>query len=250
MDEDDEQGFSRSFGSAPSGGFNAVTKAFKQDPTIDTYLKLRREHPTAEIEVGIHGGIEQLYYIEPELARYGISATEFAGVFDADPETISKFSLFFMGKIIEARELKKAGETHLMRRGLAVPDKLIDWFITCSLDAMSWNDDLRMNRDLIVLIRERLGGPFVEYEMASDVHEKKGNAALIAGQLIAQGVKPSFRLIGKIMNVAPSTVKRWFGPGEFEAEVKVYESWFNPDGSFRGFGNALQPKERAQRGDD
>ena len=72
--------------------------------------------------------------MELELARFGISADEFASVFDANPEAISKFSLFFLEKIIEARELKKTGETHLARRGLAVPEKLIDWFVTCALE--------------------------------------------------------------------------------------------------------------------
>ena len=117
MDDDDEPAFPRSFGSASSGGFNASTRAFKADPRIDNYVRLRRENPTAEIEVAIHGGIDQLYYMELELARCGISADEFVSVFDANPEAISKFSLFFMEKIIEARELKKMGETHLARRG-------------------------------------------------------------------------------------------------------------------------------------
>ena len=95
---------------------------------------------------------------------------------------------------------------------------------------MSWNDSLEMNRDLIVLIRERLGGPFPEYnEVASQVHEKKANAAMVGGQILAQGHLPTFRLLGKIFGVSPSTVKRWFGPGEFEKETKLYSTWFNPD---------------------
>lgn len=252
MDDDDELAFPRSFGSTSSSGFNASTRAFKANPTIDTYVRLRREHPTAEIEVAIHGGIDQLFYMESELARCGISADEFVSVFDANLEAISKFSMFFLEKIIEARELKNTGETHLARRGLAVPEKLIDWFVTCALDAMSWNDQLEMNRDLIVLIRERLGGPSVEYEIGSQIHQRKQRAAMIAGNLKAQGHTPSFRDLGKIMNVAPTTIMRWFEPGEFAAQVDIHKLWFNSDGSLRDLFSkeALQSKERAQRDAD
>jgi hypothetical protein len=110
----------------------------------------------------------------------------------------------------------------------------------CSLEALSWNDDLHIPRDLIVLIRERLGGPNPEYRQASIAHEKKGNAAIVAGQLIAQGVKPTYRLLGEAFNVAPSTVKRWFQPGEFEREAELWARSFDKDGK-------LIPIDRRQK---
>jgi hypothetical protein len=233
--EDDDPWTLTDFGCNPDGGFNDLTKAYKRNPTLENYLALRRENPEGEIEVAIHGGIEQLFYMTDELARYGIEAGEFASVLDADNEAITYFSLFFMEKIVEARNLTKAGETHLVRRGLAVPNKLIDWFITCALDGLSWTDELEINRDLIVLIRERLGGPFPEYEVGSDVHQKKMNAKIIGGSLQAQGVKPTLRLVAKLMGVTPTTVMRWFEKGEFQREVEKIATWFNPDGSMRDF---------------
>lgn len=120
--------------------------------------------------------------------------------------------------------------THLVRRGLAVPDKLIDWIITCSLNSLSWNDYLHIPRDLIVLIRERLGGANPEYAQASKAHENKMNAGCIAGQLKAQGITPTFKIIGDIFSVAPSTVKRWFKPGEFEREIDCWSRLFDVKG--------------------
>jgi hypothetical protein len=239
--------FFSAFADNGSGGFNKVTIAFKRNPTIEHYLELRKNDPDAEIEVSIHGGVDQLFYMEPELARYGISADEFVSVFDADDKVISKFSLFFMEKIVEARRLAKAGETHLVRRGLAVPDKLIDWFITCSLDAMSYYDVLEINRDLIVLIRERLGGPFPEYEVGSLIREKRQRAAIIAGCIKAQGRSPSLREIASLMKVAPTTVMRWFGPGEFDSEAGRYARWFNPDGSLRDLRDRRPDKSVADK---
>ncbi len=136
------------YGCDPTGGFNAVTKAYKANPTLENYLALRKKYPDAEIEVAIHGGIDQLFFMEPELARFGIAAADFASVFDANPDAISHFSLFFMERYLGSKVAKKGGETHLARRGLVAPDKLIDWFITCALNSLSWTDEWKFRATL------------------------------------------------------------------------------------------------------
>lgn len=71
----------------------------------------------------------------------------------------------------------------------------------------------------------------MHYEKEGEIRESKQNAGLIAGQLMARGINPTFKIIGKALGVAPSTVKRWFGPGEFEQERDVYAKWFDSDGN-------------------
>jgi hypothetical protein len=224
------------FGSDPNGGFNEISKAYKKDPSIENYVKLRRKNPDAEIEISVTGGLEALFYMEDEFRRYGIDPDLVLSVMDAEPDAISEISLQLMEKITEARNLTKAGETQLIRRGLAVPDKLIDWLIACSFDALSWYDRLYIPRDLIVLIRERLGGSNPEYNQASRAHELRGHAVNIGGHLEAQGVTPTFKMLGEILGVAPSTVKRWFGPGEFERETDRRSKWFDETGKLLPLG--------------
>lgn len=241
----------REFGSEEGGGFNALSKAYKKDPSIENYVKLRREHPDGEIEVAVIGGIDQLFYMEAELRRYGIDPLLLAAALDADERSIQELSLQLLEKMIAARKLAQAGETHLIRRGLAVPDKLIDWIITCSLDAMSWTDNLEISRDLIVLIRERLGGSNPEYEQGSKVRQKKLNAAVIGGQLKARGIRPTFKLIADALGVVPSTVKRWFEDGEFERETDRWSDLCDEYGNLRPLdrpgGAVLRQKEDAQQ---
>jgi hypothetical protein len=74
--------------------------------------------------VAVVGGIESLFYMQRQLERYGISANLVASVMDADCDAISEISLQLMEKIIETRKLTKAGKSQLIRRGLAIPDKL------------------------------------------------------------------------------------------------------------------------------
>lgn len=231
---------SRNFGSNEGGGFNEITKEYKADSTIENYVRLRRRNPEAEIEVSTIGGFELMFYMREELAKYGIDPELLGGILDADQDAISEMALRLMEKIIEAREIAADGETHLIRRGLAIPEKLIDWMICCSLDALSWNDNLMIPRDLIVLMREQLGGSNLHYEKEGEIRQKKQNAGLIAGQLMARGVNPTFKIIGEALGVAPSTVKRWFGPGEFEQERDVHAKWFDKDGKLRPLG---EPRE-------
>lgn len=221
----------RSFGSGEGGGYNKVSTEYKFDPSIENYVRLRRADPNAEIEVSVIGGFDSMFYMRDELENYGIDPDLLGGILDADEDAISEIALCLMEKMIEARQLEKDGETHLIRRGMAVPEKLIDWVISCSLDAMSWNDELTIPRDLIVLIRERLGGSQMQYEQEGKIRQNKTNAAMIAGQLVARGVVPTFKIIGQTLGVAPSTVMRWFGPGEFEQARDRWATRFDKDGN-------------------
>lgn len=209
-------------GDLEDGQVEDLTKLYKTDPSIEHYVRLRREKPDARIEVGVIGGFDAMFYMREEFERYGIDPNLLGGILDADPEAVSEVSLRLMEKMIDARQMDGAGQTHLIRRGMAIPDRLIDWVISCSLDAMSWNDELEVPRDLIVLIRERLGGPKPQYEQERYVRHKKSSAEILAGQLKAKGITPTFRLLGQYLNVAPSTVKRWFAPGELE---EASERW-------------------------
>lgn len=71
------------YGSGPDGKFNELSKAYKNNPTIENYLRLRKENPGAEIEIAVTGGIDQLFFMEPELERFGIEAQQMANVLAA-----------------------------------------------------------------------------------------------------------------------------------------------------------------------
>jgi hypothetical protein len=221
------------YGCEKEGGFNAVSKAYKADPSLETYVRLRRLDPTAELEVAVIGGFESMFYMREEFERYGLDPELLGGLLDADLDAISETALSVMEALIEAGKRERAGETHTVSRGEVIPPKLVDWIICCTLDALSWNDCLTIPRDLIVLIRERLGGAKPLYEQIGHIREMKSNAGMVAGQLKAQGVTPTFKLVGQIMGVAASTVMRWFEPGEFERATETWERLFDETGALR-----------------
>lgn len=220
----------RSFGSTEAGGFNEITKEYKANPTIENYVMLRRASPSAELEVSVIGGFDAMFFMREELSQHGIDPHLLSGILDADEDAMNEISLRLMEKMIEARQIQKSGETHLIRRGLAIPERLIDWVICCSLDSLSWNDNPTIPRDLFVLIRERLGGSNSQYEKEGQVRKSKRDAEFLAGQLMAQGIVPTFKMLGRVLGVAPSTVMRWFEPGELEQARERWAQVFGKDG--------------------
>ena len=62
----------QSFGSGEGGGFNDITKEYKANPTLENYVRLRRDDPDAEIEVSVIGGFESMFYMRDELERHEI----------------------------------------------------------------------------------------------------------------------------------------------------------------------------------
>lgn len=201
-------------------GFSELSKAFKRDPTIENYVKLRRENPGEVIEIAISSGLEWLFSNEELLKSNGISPLLVGGILDADHTSISELSLLLLEKIIEKKKLEAAGETHVVGRGNAISESLIDHLICMILDALEWTDDLRLDRDLIVLIRERLGGVSSKWEKEQDFREKQQAAKSIAIQMISNGETPSIRAIAKVMNVNPTTVMRWFPDSDVLEKAK------------------------------
>lgn len=214
-------------------GFNKPTATYKQDPSLENYLRLRASYPSEEIEVAVIGGIDQLFPMQEELERYGFDPRCVASAMDADERALALLSLQIMEKLVEADKLSNAGQTQLTRRGLVVPDKLVDWLICVMLDALSWNDNLFIPRELIVLIRERLGGSNRYYGQIARAAQLRSSAAVLGGQFLARGIKPTYKMIGDALGVAPSTVMRWFPDGEFEREIQRWADLHDEEGNLR-----------------
>lgn len=229
----------RQWGVEEDGSFNELSLAYKRNPTMETYLALRRAHPDAGIEISASGGLDTLFQIEPELRKYGFDPADIAGILDANPDAISKVALQCMEKLIVAKELVAKGETHLVGRGMALPPSLVDWIIVVALDGMSWTDQLEIPRDLMVLIQNRLGGVRGKYFRNFELHERKQTALMIAGQMLARGDKPSIRGLARILGLEASSVSRWFEEGEFERESKDFAAWFDENGRLKPL---LHPK--------
>jgi hypothetical protein len=193
--------------------FSELSKAFKRNPTIENYVKMRRENPNDEIEVSFTNGLDWLFANSDVLRENGIDPQWFASALDANEEAISKLSLHLLEKIVERSRLEKSGETHVMSRGVAISDSLVNYISAVMLDALSWNDDLYIPRDLLVLLRYQIIGDEPSQLKQLEAHLLEDRIAYIGAQILEYGGQVTTREIAKILNINASTVSRIF-PGE------------------------------------
>ena len=139
---------------------------------------------------------------------------------DADEDAISELSLLIMERIIEREAAEKAGGTHLVSRGKAISDTLVNYLTNMMLDALEWNDDMTLHRDLIVLIRYQTGGGRSEWEKEEALRKLRQEAVITAIKIACEGREPSYRAIAKALGVNASTVMRWFPTERFIHEAK------------------------------
>lgn len=207
--------------SGVTGDFNKLSKAYKSDPTIENYVRLRRANPEVLIEIATSWSIDWLFANEDILKRFGINPQTMAGALDADPACISEISLQLMERLIEREAMVSAGETQVQSRGRAIGDSLVNYLIAMMLDSLDWNDEMHIPRDLMVLIKHQIRADVSAESKAMEVHTNRFNAGWIAAQLRYMGQPGSIRQVAKIMNLNPSSVARWFTEDEpFEAELE------------------------------
>jgi hypothetical protein len=213
-------------------GFNDLTREYKKSPTIENYVRLRREQPEGEVEISTTGALEFLSAQEKDLRSLGVDPNVVIGLFDADLGAPAEISLLLIQKIIERDNLHKSGETHIVSRKKVVSDTLINYLIGRALDGMSWTDNLEITRELIVLIKQQLGTLTSQYEIEQERLIRRSGARWIAAQLLNQGKTPTYRNIGRVLGVQASTVMRWFPDGDFIAEAEKFAGFirkFLPD---------------------
>jgi hypothetical protein len=209
-----------------TGSFNDLSKQYKASGDIKEYVKLRRSNPDTLIEIATSLSLEWVIANEEVLKAHSIEPQIVAGALDADPACISELSLLLLERLIEREALTQSGETHIQSRGKAISDSLVNYLIAMMLDALDWNDQLYISRDLIVLIKHMIGANKSHEAKSMQSYSSKQEALFLAVQLRRRGDDVSMRSIAKLMGVNVSTVSRWFPGGEFDIEVERFLKLF------------------------
>lgn len=190
--------------------YSGATRTFKNNPTIEEYVRLRRANPDEEIEVAVHSRLDWVFANEDLIHELGFDIYDILGVLDAHQQAISAVCLHLLDLIIERERMLRLGETQVVGRGEAIGDGLVNHFIGMILDSLDWNGDLEIPRDLIVLIRHQLGTVDSEIEKKQWAHGSRYTAIMIGHHLVENGREPSYRNVADILNVSATTVMRWF----------------------------------------
>jgi hypothetical protein len=154
-------------GSARFASFKELLAAYDKKPSIENYLKLRRDFPEVEIGVERFGGIDHFVALKPELVKYGIDPALIYGVLDVFEPDIDEFSLQLMKSLVAKSKIPKNRPGYINERRAAIPEAFVDYLIAIMLEAMGGKDEpISIPPSLVVLIRERLCGE------APDLHKE------------------------------------------------------------------------------
>jgi hypothetical protein len=201
--------------------FKQLVIAYRQEPTLENYIRLRREFPDVEIQVGRFGdgleGLEVLFAFEERFRRYGIDPDLIAGTLDADEHSIDALSLCLMECLIARSELPKHGPGHIAKRREAISDTTINYLIAHMLEALDYNDAMvRIPGSLVVLIRQQLCGLNPDLHNEYLLRAARQDAAIAAGQHFHQTKKTlSIRKLANMLRVSRSMASRWLKDKEF-----------------------------------
>jgi hypothetical protein len=207
----------------------------QESPSLSGYLALRSKYQSGDLATDHLLIFETYFSIESELNAIGLDLMTMAGVFDGDDKDIDAMALAVMRALVARHEIEASGETHVQRRQRGIQDSLVNYLIMIGLQACNAND-ICVPSSLVFLITERLGGFTPAHHVKFKISEKKKTAIWMAAQLYGDGEAISVRRIAREMNVEPSTVSRWFKPGELEKEAATVRGWFqNPEFSSRKF---------------
>ena len=205
--------------------FVRLADQFKDEPTLENYLIHRRAFGGSGVDSAHLITNDPISSIESELHQYNLDPAIVSDVLDGNDHQIDALCLRLMEKLVERQALEVSGKSHVQTTGKAIPDSLIDYLAISMLEACEAHD-LAPPSSLVVLIRERLGGPNPARHRQNMIDQNRKKAIWIAAQIFSSGEKMSIRKIAKAMDLEASTVSRWFKKGELEQEVKRVQGWF------------------------
>ena len=198
---------------------------FKAEPTLENYLVFRRTFGSSGVESAHLSTDDPVPSIENELRQHDIDPAIFSDALDGNDHQIDELCLRLMEKLVERHALVTSGKSHVQTTWQAIPDSLIDYLAISMLEACEAHD-LSPPPALVVLLRDRLGGPNPARRKQNMIDQNRTVAIWMAAQILSNGEKTSIRKIAKAMGLEASTVSRWFKKGELEQEAKRVRGWF------------------------
>ena len=151
---------------------------------------------------------DQLEFLGPELI--------FKAVAVGDPEKIDKLSQRLLEQIAQRRERIQAGETALVRRGLALADSEVNLLAVAMLEACKFYDH-SLPGTLVELIAAQLGT-----DTRASKQSRQPGPQLEAIRLLAKNPDAGVREIAGKVGVSPNTVSRWRRDGDFKRRVPTW----------------------------
>lgn len=167
------------------------------------------------------GGLEFVFAYEEDFKKIGVSGDALARCVDGNSAAIRFVSRSILESFVKANTRIRSGETQLASRGLTVSPAAVKAFILATLDGKERYQVDEVVPELYFLLSQVLfpGKPEV-YALEASNNLKYYSAYVAWAYKHKHKAYPSYRVISKLLKVAPSTISRLFeSRAEFERLV-------------------------------
>ena len=216
--------------------FKQVVVEFRRNQTIQNYLRVRRQFPEVEIQIGAFGGIDPLFMLENEFRKQGVDPELVAGSLDADEPSIDALCLRLMERMVEREKISKEEPGQMQKRRAAITDTMVNYLIVTILESLDWNEqEVRIPASLVMLIRHQLTGTKPDLHTAYLAKERLQNIAISVALNLQPNEKLSINKLASLAGIPRSTAARWLKDKEFKQWLEVGRIWA-AEGAFKSVG--------------
>ncbi|MHA6289134.1 hypothetical protein [Maricaulis sp. CAU 1757] len=189
---------------------------------LSNYLKVREEFPEIDVGPSPIADIDWLFAIERTLEEFEIDPSDMAKALDLEEEAANRVCLRLMELLVERDTKIRSGATHVVARNEGISDGLVHHLAVALIDAFWTAARAPLPRELIVLIRQLLGGArSAEYDRVQKKLSRQ-RAIEVACEMQRQFGSFSMRGVAQVLDVEPSTVSRWFPDENFGETVNAF----------------------------
>jgi hypothetical protein len=209
--------------------FKQLVIAYCREPTIESYIQIRRKFPEVEIQISQFGGIDALVALQEDFEKQGVHPELVAAALDSNEPSLDALSLHLLECLVARSKLPRDGVGYIEKRRSAISDAMVNYLISLMLEGLDWHDEemFRVPASLIVLIRHQLCGGTPELYQTFLSKERRMAAAFRAAQRFEPGEKISVRKLASVTGIPRSTAARWLADEKFKNSLQAFQHAFS-----------------------
>jgi hypothetical protein len=196
--------------------FMACVLAYWKKPSIQSYLKIRKEFPEVEVQGARFGDIEALYELREDFGAQGLDSGLIVGALDAIEPQVDALCLQILELLAFREALPRSGPGHIEKRRAAISDATIDYLVMSILQAYeSSYCERRIPGSLIVLLRQRLTGEHPKLEEEYIERARRRSAAYYVGLRLPPNERLTVDKLKDMVGLSRPTAGRWLKNRDF-----------------------------------
>jgi hypothetical protein len=208
--------------------FKQLVIGYRREPTIESYIQIRRKFPEVEIQIGQLGGLEALLvFLLEDFEKQGVDTCLVAAALnDGDEPSLDALSLHLLECLVARSKLPRDGVGYIEKRRSAISDANVNYLISEMLEGLDWHGEMvRVPASLIVLIRHQLCAGMPEMHQTFLSRRRRLAAAVRAAEWFKPGEKISVRKLASVTGIPRSTAARYLADEKFKEELQAIQRY-------------------------